>query len=137
MPIEKMTEAINKMVNFTSSQEGKKFRLMYQDEAGFGRINKPRACWCGNGVRPVVPCLRVREYMYEYGAISPMDGAMVSLVLPKTNTACMNIFLAEVASRYPDDIIMERILECSINGGNFTEIFNPWTPAFENFTRLS
>ncbi|MGV8146302.1 MAG: IS630 family transposase [Alkaliphilus sp.] len=106
MPIKKMTEDINEMVNFTSRQEGKKFRLMYQDEAGFGRINKPRACWCGNGVRPVVHCLRVREYMYAYGAISPMDGAMVSLVLPKTNTACINIFLAEVASRYPDDIIM-------------------------------
>jgi len=87
-----MTDEINKMVNFASGQEGKNFRLMYQDEAGFGRINKPRACWCGNGVRPVVPCLRVREYVYAYGAISPLDGSMVSLVLPKTNTACMNIF---------------------------------------------
>ena len=28
---------------------GKKIRLMFQDEAGFGRINKPRQCWCEKG----------------------------------------------------------------------------------------
>ena len=93
------------MENF-AFEEGRNFRLMYQDEAGFGRINKPRACWCGNGIRPVVPCLRVREYVYAYGAVSPRDGEMVSLVLPKANTTCMNIFLEEVAIRYPDDIIL-------------------------------
>lgn len=26
----------------------KRFRLMFQDEAGFGRINKPKRCWCGD-----------------------------------------------------------------------------------------
>ena len=70
-----------------SIETNKKFRLMYQDEAGFGRINKPRACWCIKGIRPVVPSLRVREYVYTYGAISPIDGEMVSLVLPKANTS--------------------------------------------------
>ena len=24
-------------------------RLMFQDEAGFGRINKPKYCWCKRG----------------------------------------------------------------------------------------
>ena len=23
---------------------------MFQDEAGFGRINKPKACWCKKGI---------------------------------------------------------------------------------------
>jgi len=94
------------MVNFTLCGADKSFRLMYQDEAGFGRINKPKACWCGDGVRPVVPCHRVREYVYAYGAVSPIDGQMVSLVLPKSNTECMNIFLAEVSKRYPNDYIL-------------------------------
>ena len=35
---------------------GKKIRLMFQDEAGFGRINKPRYCWCQKGIRSSVPC---------------------------------------------------------------------------------
>lgn len=106
MLIKKITQTVQKMVNITSDENDKQFRLMYQDEAGFGRINKPKACWCGNGLRPVVPCHRVREYVYAYGAISPMDGEMVSLVLPKANTDCMNIFLLEVSKRYPDDNIL-------------------------------
>ena len=84
----------------------KSFRLMFQDEAGFGRINKPKRCWCGEGIRPTVPCHRVREYMYAYGAVSPLDGDMVSLVLPKCNTQCMNIFLAEVSKQHPNDYIL-------------------------------
>ena len=79
---------------------------MFQDEAGFGRINKPRACWCCEGVRPVVPCQLVREYTYAYGAICPIDGEMVSLVLPKCNTECMNIFLEEISKSYPNDYIL-------------------------------
>jgi putative transposase len=27
---------------------------MVQDEAGFGRINKPKYCWCRKGIRPRV-----------------------------------------------------------------------------------
>ena len=32
-------------------------KLMFQDEAGFGRINKPKYCWCEKGIRPNVPTL--------------------------------------------------------------------------------
>jgi hypothetical protein len=87
MLIKKITQTVQEMVNFTSLKTNKHFRLMYQDEAGFGRINKLKACWCGNGIRPVVPRLRVSEYIYAYGAVSPIDGEMVSLVLPKLNNS--------------------------------------------------
>ena len=30
---------------------------MFQDEAGFGRISKPRLCWVAGKERPRVPCL--------------------------------------------------------------------------------
>jgi len=79
---------------------------MFQDEAGFGRINKPKLCWCGNGVRPVVPCHRIREYVYAYGAVSPIDGELFSLVLPYANTDCMNMFLEELSKQYSDDYIL-------------------------------
>ena len=79
---------------------------MFQDEAGFGRINKPKRCWCVKGIRPVVPCHRIREYTYAYGAVSPLDGEMVSLALPYANTDCMNIFIKEVSQRYPNDYIL-------------------------------
>jgi hypothetical protein len=79
---------------------------MFQDEAGFGRTNKPKSCWCGDNIRPAVPCHRIREYTYAYSAVSPLDGNIVSLILPKCNTYCMNLFLAEVATQYPNDYIL-------------------------------
>jgi transposase len=47
-----------------------------------------------------------QEYTYAYGAVSINDGQWDSLVLPYVNTECMQIFLEEVASRYPDDRIV-------------------------------
>ena len=35
-----------------------KVRLMFQDEAGFGRINKPKYCWCRPGVEYCVSDIR-------------------------------------------------------------------------------
>jgi hypothetical protein len=100
-----MFDKIDQMVNLYIGT-GKTFRLMFQDEAGFGRINKPKRCWCGDNIRPTVPCHRIREYMYAYGAVSPIDGDMVSLVLPNCNTDCMNLFLSEVSNQYPNDYIL-------------------------------
>ena len=78
---------------------------MFQDEAGFGRINKPKYCWCTKGVRPSVPCHHIREYRYVYGAVEPLTGMSYFLVMPYCNTACMNIFLNELSKQFPDDII--------------------------------
>lgn len=79
---------------------------MFQDEAGFGRINKPKRCWCRKGIRPHVPCHHIREYVYAYGAVSPLDGAFFSLVLPLANTNCMNLFLDELSRFFQNDHIL-------------------------------
>ena len=83
-----------------------KVRLMFQDEAGFGRINKPKYCWCSRGLRPNVPCHHIREYRYAYGAVEPLTGESCFLVLPYCNTTCMNIFLKELSDTYYDDSII-------------------------------
>jgi len=79
---------------------------MFQDEAGFGRINKPRYCWCRKGIRPSVPCHHIREYRYAFGAVDPQNGDSFFLILPYCNTICMNLFLRELSEEYPDDIIV-------------------------------
>ena len=81
-------------------------RLMFQDEAGFGRINKPKYCWCREGVRPQVPCHHIREYRYAFGAVEPLTGESCFLVMPYCNTSCMNIFLKELSSQYAGDSIL-------------------------------
>lgn len=79
---------------------------MFQDEAGFGRINKPKYCWCQAGHRPNVPCHHIREYRYAYGAVEPNTGDNFFLILPQSNSICMNVFLQELSASYPDDIIL-------------------------------
>ena len=80
--------------------------LMFQDEAGFGRINHPKYCWCEKGIRPSVPCHHIREYRYAYGAVEPLTGESCFLVMPYCNTACMNLFLRELSKQFPQDTIL-------------------------------
>ncbi len=79
---------------------------MFQDEAGFGRINKPKYCWCESGVRPSVPCHHIREYRYVYGAVEPLTGESCFLVMPCCNTKCMNVFLEELSKTFQHDKII-------------------------------
>ena len=78
---------------------------MFQDEARFGRITEPYACWAPPGFRPNVAAQIIREYTYLYGAISPKDGKADFLILPAMDGACMSVFLAELSSRYPSEYL--------------------------------
>lgn len=79
---------------------------MFQDEAGFGRINKPKYCWCKKGIRPAVPCHHIREYRYAYGAVEPITGESCFLIMPYCNADCMNVFLEHLSKSYPDDMVI-------------------------------
>lgn len=79
---------------------------MFQDEAGFGQINKPKYGWCRKGVRPRVPCHPIRQYRYAYGAVEPVSGDSCFLILPYRNTVCVNIFLEHLSAKYPNDYIV-------------------------------
>jgi hypothetical protein len=79
---------------------------MFQDEARFGCIAETRRCWCPKPDRPVCPSTVSQEYTYAYGAASIMDGQWDSLILPQVNTVCMQIFLNEISTRYPDERIV-------------------------------
>ncbi len=70
-----------------SARRGRRLRLMFADEARFGRINRPRPCWARIGTRPEVASQLIREYIYLYGAVCPKDGACVYLMMPTSNTA--------------------------------------------------
>ena len=99
-------QKIKTRVEVLKNSTGKKVRIMFQDEAGFGRINTPKYCWCEKGYRPSVPCHHIREFIYAYGAVDPINGDDFFLVLPKCNTICMNLFLQKLSEAYPDDVIL-------------------------------
>lgn len=79
---------------------------MFQDEARFGRISDTRYCWACRPMRPMVKAMLTHQYTYAYGAVSPLDGRFDSLVLPHVNTECMQLFITEIAQRYPDENIV-------------------------------
>ena len=79
---------------------------MFQDEAGFGRINKPKRCWCQKGIRPSTPCHHIREYRYVFGAVDPISGDNFFLIMPKCDTVCTNIFLNKLSEKFPQDNIL-------------------------------
>ena len=79
---------------------------MFQDEARFGRISDTCYCWAKKPIRPMVQAMLTHQYTYAYGAGSPIDGRFDSLVLPHVNGHCMNLFINEIASRYPQENIV-------------------------------
>lgn len=81
-------------------------RLMFQDEARFGRISDVRHCWDKKPRRPLVRAMVTQQYTYAYGAVSPVDGRFDSLILPQVNSVCMRVFLDEIAARYPNENIV-------------------------------
>lgn len=83
-----------------------KLRIMFQDEARFGRVRQPARCWAPQHTRPVVPQQIIRQYTYAYSALSPLDGRLDSLILPDMYADTMGIFLEEISSRYPQEYIL-------------------------------
>ena len=75
-------------------------RLMFMDEARFGRISDTRCCWCPKPFRPMCDAMVSQEYTYAYATVSVRDGNMDSLILPYVNGDCMQVFLDEISTRY-------------------------------------
>jgi putative transposase len=79
---------------------------MFEDESIFGRITNIRSCWCPKGIRPTVSSLKIREFVYAYGAVDPINGDSYFIVAGGCNTAWTNLFLEELSKKFPDDYIL-------------------------------
>ncbi|WP_265340127.1 IS630 family transposase [Streptococcus pneumoniae] len=95
-----------KRKRFKTSRPFRKVRLMYQDEAGFGRISKLGSCWSPIGVGPHIHSHYIREFRYCYGAVDAHTGESFFLIAGGCNTEWMNAFLEEFSQAYPDDYLL-------------------------------
>ena len=68
--------------DITQAWDGKPWRLMFQDEARFGRISDVRRCWAPKPLRPLCQAMLTHEYTYAYAAVEPATGIMDTLILP-------------------------------------------------------
>ena len=66
--------------------QGRRVRLMFQDEARFGRMVRIRRCWAPSPKRPTVCNGYEREFVYVYGAVSPIEGEFDWMTCRQMNT---------------------------------------------------
>ena len=81
-------------------------RLCFQDEARFGRMVRFHRCWAPRPLRPKVYNGYEREFVYVYGAVSPLEGEMDWMVCKEMNTERMGCFLEQVSTAHPEDFIL-------------------------------
>ena len=86
--------------------QGRRVRLMFQDEARFGRMVRIRRCWSPAPQRPVVSNGYEREFQYVYGAVSPVEGELDWTICSTMNTKQMGKFLAQVSAAHAQDFIV-------------------------------
>lgn len=86
--------------------KGRRVRLMFQDEARFGRMVRLRRCWAPAPQRPIVANGYEREFVYVYGGVSPREGELDWMICSKMNTERMSAFLAQVHTAHPDEFMV-------------------------------
>lgn len=79
---------------------------MFQDEARFGRMVRIRRCWAEKPMRPTVCNGYEREFLYVYGAVSPMQGQLDWMIAGEMNTVRMTEFLAQVSAAHRREFII-------------------------------
>ena len=85
---------------------GRPIRLMFQDEARFGRMARIRRCWAPAPLRPTVRNGYERQFTYVYGSVSPLHGQLDWSLSDKMNTEQMNAFLARVSQAHSGEFIV-------------------------------
>jgi hypothetical protein len=85
---------------------GRRVRLMFQDEARFGRMVRIRRCWAQKPTRPTVRNGYEREFLYVYAAVSPKQGQLDWMIASEMNTARMTEFLAQVSAAHRREFIV-------------------------------
>jgi len=87
-------------LKFNNSEDNREILVFFQDEGRFGRINNLTSCWVPKGKRASIGKQIIRQYIYAYTALCPATGDNFSMILPNSNTICMDIFLNELSEFY-------------------------------------
>jgi hypothetical protein len=81
-------------------------KVFFEDEARFGRINNVSRCWVPKGRRAKVKKQMIREHIYAFSAVCPLQGESYSLIAPVCNTAVMNELLRGLSEIYRHEEIL-------------------------------
>ena len=94
---------------------GRRVRLMFQDEARFGRMVRIRRCWAPSPERPVVSNGYEREFVYVYGVVSPIEGELDWMTCRKMNSRACKTRTTRMNASFPGCLPMGESLEYDSN----------------------
>jgi transposase len=86
--------------------EDKSLKVFFEDEARFGRISNSAHCWVPRGARARVKRQMIREHIYSFSAVCPLQGETYSLISPVCNTEAMNELLQGLSNQYQSEQIL-------------------------------
>src|SRR5258708_17246088 len=108
-----MKKQVQEAIETRDAEDHRPLLILAQDEGCFGRISRPKSCWAPPGIRPLAPAQVVREAVYVFAAVAPSLGKMCSLILPRVNTAMMNIFLEHVSQTFSSYFLVMQVDQAS------------------------
>jgi len=73
--------------------------IWFEDEARIGQKNKITRRWARRGSRPSAPHDQRTASTYIFGAICPYEGKAAGLILPRCDTAAMNLVMPEISAK--------------------------------------
>lgn len=97
---------------------GRRVRLLFQDEARFGRMVRIRRCGSPAPHCPSVSNGYERAFGYVYGAVSPIEGDLDWMISPKMKAEPMTLFLSPVSAAHPEDFIVMVLAGASSHQAN-------------------
>jgi hypothetical protein len=95
-------------------------KLLFQDEARFGRLYYPHSCWAPYPYRPMVKTCIIREFRYVYASVCPWDGRLNYMIADKMNTQNMNLFLKSLQKNHRDKFVVMVLDGASSHGSKET-----------------
>jgi hypothetical protein len=101
----KLQESVDALLT-PETVRGRPVRILFQDEARFGRMVRIRRCWAPPPLRPVVANGYERQFVYVYGAVSPIQGELDWKITTEMNTERMNEFLEQVSQAHPAEFLI-------------------------------
>ncbi|MDR1297084.1 MAG: IS630 family transposase [Deltaproteobacteria bacterium] len=95
-------------------------KLVFQDEARFGRLYYSQSCRAPYPNRPMVKTCIIREYRYAYASICPWNGKLDYTIAEKMDTKNMNVFLKLLKNKYRDKFVVMVLDGASSHGSKDT-----------------
>jgi len=93
-----------KLQVIAAAHPGKTIELWCQDETRVGQKGRRTHGWAPTGSRPPVPLDTRYENAYIFGAFCPERDCAVGLILPRANTAMMQLHLDEISAALPAQV---------------------------------